>query len=471
MHLQIAQRLWVRPADLAPEHWTALTQWALQRYVLVNPAYWAAREHRRPCKHLPRELVLATLQQDPQGDVLELPRGAGRDLRRYLTAHWPEHAVVVQDQRSAPVAGPFDLAVTLRDYQQEAVDRVALQREGVVVAPTGSGKTVMAMGIIAKLGLKTLILVHTRTLLDQTCAAVQRCLGVQAGRIGGGEDRDGPVVVATVQSLIRRDPDTFRHQFGLVILDEAHHCPAATFTEVLQQLACRFRVGLTATPERADQLHPLLYATIGPELLRMKPKTMLQEGALVQAHVTPVETGFAGKVRKERSELITDLCTDLGRNQQLVAVITATAGQRALVLSDRVQHCEHLTTALVQSGLQAHLLIGKMTPEARQNALAAFLAADRAVLVATSSLVGEGFDCPNLDTLYLTVPTGNHTRTTQALGRILRPATDKGLARVYDFVDRKTPGMEQAFKRRLTIYRRHGAAVAEMLPVDQLLRP
>jgi superfamily II DNA or RNA helicase len=107
-----------------------------------------------------------------------------------------------------------------------------------------------------------------------------------------------------------------------------------------------------------------------------------------------------------------------------------------------------------------------MAMPARQAALDAFLRAEDAVLVATGSLLGEGFDCPDLDTLYLVVPSGNITRTTQALGRVLRPSPGKAAPHVVDFVDVETPALAKAFKKRLAVYLRHRAVVHESRPAN-----
>lgn len=443
------------------ETFAALRTWAQERYVLENPLYWQARQNRRPCKHIPRQLVLA----DIGDDRLVLPRGANLDLKKQLTTLVPGEPIAIVDHRAAPqLSQPVTLRVALRDYQQVAVDQVALRRDGVVVAPTGSGKTMMAMGIIARLGLRALVVVHTRTLLDQTCAVIERTLGITPGRLGGGDDEVRDVTVATVQTLARRDPQQLRDAFGLVLLDEAHHCPATTFTEVLQGFSARHRVGLTATPERADQLHPLMYAALGPELFRVKPGAMVDVGSLVAPIVVPVQTSFRGGRVMEHGQMVTRLCEDPERNQEVVRTIQATRGRHALVLSERVQHCEELVRMLQKRRVPAHLLVGHMAVEARQAAVAEFLQGPDAVLVATGSLLGEGFDCPDLDTLYLVVPSGNLTRTTQALGRVLRPSPGKPAPRVYDFVDALTPGLEKSFRKRLAVYARHRAVVREAVP-------
>ena len=461
LQLEIDTHLTIASPPCPPETFAALKAWALERFVIDNPLYWQARLHRRPCKHLPQQIAMATAD-DFQ---LVLPRGANVELKKQLAVLCPQLPVVVVDRRAAPLlSDPLMLRVALRPYQQAAVDQMAARRDGVVVAPTGSGKTMMAMGIIARLGLKSLIVVHTRTLLDQTCAVVEQTLGIQAGRLGGGQDDVRDVTVATVQTLARQDSLALRDAFGLVLLDEAHHCPATTFTDVLQGFSARHRVGLTATPERADQLHPLMYATLGPELFRVRPGAMVDIGSMVAPIVVPVETAFRGGRVMNHVEMVSRLCDDPERNLQVLMTIQATRGRRALVLSERVQHCQELVRMLEKRSIPAHLLVGHMTVEARRAALEAFLTGPDGVLVATGSLLGEGFDCPALDTLYLVVPSGNLTRTTQALGRVLRPQPGKPAPRVYDFVDAQTPGLLRSFKHRVAVYHKHRAEVQAARP-------
>jgi superfamily II DNA or RNA helicase len=447
------------PDDLA----VRLRTWANERLSFDNPAYWQAREHRRRCKHIARRIEL----HGEREGILRLPRGVNLELKRVLRSWQPGIAVEVADARVAPVAVGLRLSIELRDYQKEAIAAAVAGKEGVLVAPTGSGKTVIGLGLVAQLGLRALILVHTRTLLDQTCAAVARCLGVQAGRLGAGDDDVRDVTVATVQTVLRRDPSRLRDAFGVVLLDEAHHAPAATFTDVLQRFAARHRYGLTATPERADQLHPLMYATLGPELWRAQAAAMVRSGSLCAARVVPVTTTFAGGRMHDRSAMITRLCQSRQRNLEIVRTILATRGERALVLSERVQHCEDLVAWLRRERVQARLLVGALPADERAEAVAD-LVRDGGVLVATTTLVGEGFDCPALDTLYLVVPSGNASRTTQALGRVLRTLPGKAVPHVYDFVDAATPALHRSWHRRLRVYRAHDAEVARPQSVDHL---
>ncbi len=463
LQLRIDRRIAIARQPLSDPHWQQLSQWAEERLTFINPAYWEAREHRRPCKHLPRQFTL--LERDEQ--TLWLPRGMGGELKKWLKAQWPERAVQVEDQRSQPaLSQPFALQVQLRDYQVAAVERAALLRDGVVVSPTGSGKTVMAMGLVAKLQTPALILVHNRLLLEQVCEAAQRCLGIQAGVVGAGQSDVRPLTVATIQTLMRRDLSELADQFGLVILDEAHHCPAPTFTEVLQQFNARWRIGLTATPERKDRLHPLMYASLGPELLRMRPAEMLAIGSLSASRVTPVQTTFAGGRLTDHSEMMSALASHPQRNREITDAVVATRGARSLVLVERVEHCHALAETLRERGVTAWGLSGRVDSAQRQETIALLKGPAGGVLVATTSLVGEGFDCPALDTLYLAVPSANAARVTQALGRVLRPHDGKLQARVYDFVDVATPGLARSWPARLRVYRQHGASCDSAVPAS-----
>lgn len=463
LQLRIDRRIGIARQPLSDAHWLQLGQWAEERLTFVNPAYWEAREHRRPCKHLARQFCL--FERDDQ--TLWLPRGMGGELKRWLKAQWPDREVQVQDLRRHPVLSqPWSLQIQLRDYQTAAVERAALLRDGVVVSPTGSGKTVMAMGLVAKLATPALILVHNRLLLEQICEAAERCLGVQAGVLGAGKADVRPLTVATIQTLMRRDLSELSEMFGLVILDEAHHCPAPTFTEVVQQFNSRWRIGLTATPERKDRLHPLMYASLGPELVRMRPAEMLAIGSLSASRVTPVQTTFAGGRLTDHSEMMTALASHPQRNREIADAVMATRGARSLVLVERVEHCHALAETLRQRGATAWGLSGRVDATERHETLSQLKGPDGGVLVATTSLVGEGFDCPALDTLYLAVPSANSARVTQALGRVLRPHDGKLQARVYDFVDVATPGLARTWPARLRVYRQHGARCDSAVPAS-----
>jgi len=437
-----------RLVDLDPgdARQAALIEGLEKRFTHENPVYWDARRNRRPCRHIPREIALFRREGDRE---VSLPRGVS-GLVRSLVAPL---GAAVEDRRSAPAASLPPFQGDLRDYQQEAVDRLVQAEEGVLQAPTGSGKTVITAALISRVQVRTLILVHTGVLLEQTVQRMRSFLGVEPGVVGAGREAWGDVTVAMVQTLRRRDLAPLRRAFGLVVLDECHHCPADSFQTLVQAFAARWRIGLTATPTRKDRLHPILYEVVGPLVHRVPARDLVAEGALVPVEVIEVETAFEARYRRDFTRLVDRLVRDPERNACIVENVRRHHGRRSLVLTDRVDHCHRLADALDGAGLRTAPLSGEVSREERQQVLARFAEGGLDVLVATTSLVGEGFDLPELDTVFLTTPSGNVARTTQSLGRALRPSPGKTRAVVVDFVDRRVPVLRNQAVRRARVYR------------------
>jgi hypothetical protein len=205
---------------------------------------------------------------------LRLPRGAIHVLRR--AAAQDGLIVACEDARVLPEARLDVPALGLRDYQSAAVEKLAKVTQGTVVIPCGGGKTRVGMGAITKLRTPTLILVHTLDLAEQWLGELKDKLGLDAGLIGDGEERPAPLTVAVIQALVRWEPaklDAFLGGFGLLILDEAHHVAASTFHSVVDRCPARYRLGLTATPEREDGLTALLDLFMGAPLVTVTRAT------------------------------------------------------------------------------------------------------------------------------------------------------------------------------------------------------
>lgn len=445
-----------------------------------NPLFAAARRDGRftgPTRAnpegIPERLRLWRIEEGPEGEALVLPRGL---LSAVEDALRPE----LRDLRVCPpLSAPLRLSATLRDYQQAAVSVIRDDEQGVIQAPTGSGKTVIGLGLIAALETPALFVVHTRVLLDQTAASMAAMLGVTPGRIGDGKCVVGDVTVAMVQTLMRATPSVIRdlsRRFGLVILDEAHHAPAASFREVVARFPARYRVGLTATPTRKDGLHGMLYDVIGPVAYRVAPSRLIDSGAIVPAEVVRIRTGWTprevpvqrlsgAQVRRLEHEgrkarqsvdygrLIALLVESGERNQVLVDSIVDLHEERSLVLTERVEHAKRLADVLTARGLRASAMTGDCGKAARSVILSGLRAGTLPVLVSTPHLVGEGFDLPTIDTVFLAAPNGNVAKTTQILGRVLRPSKGKTRGRIVDFRDDDVPTLRGQAAQRDRVYR------------------
>jgi len=446
MRLFVQERLELEGVDPQdPGHGT-LVEGLRQRFTYDNPVYWAARRYRRPCRHLPHTVDLFEAR-DPHS--VSLPRGARAWVSRFLGPDAPP----LEDRTAAPSADLPAFRGDLRDYQAAAVAAAAAERDGVIQAPTGSGKTVIACALAARLKTRTLVIVHTSVLLEQTAERFRQFLGIEPGIVGAGRDDWRDVTIAMVQTLQRRDMAPLRDAFGLVILDECHHCPAETFKSVVQRLAARWRIGLSATPTRKDRLHPVLFDVVGPILYAVKPKTLVADGSIAPSEVIEVETAFKGVFRNNYGRLVNRLAKDAARNALIVQSVLAHRGERSLVLSDRVDHCRVLAEGLFAANVPVAVLTGELSKEDREAALGRFVSGEVTVLVATTALVGEGFDLPAIDTVFLTTPNGNVARTTQALGRALRPSAGKTAGRIVDFVDAQVPLLRNQARKRAGVYR------------------
>ena len=401
----------------------------------------------------PEELCLLD-----EGDAeVRLPRGAIHDLRRLASID----GVVIEfdDRRVLPAMRLPDLPdVGLRDYQARAVSKLERITQGTVVIPCGGGKTRVGIGAMGRLRTPALVLVHTLDLAAQWRDEIRGLLGVEAGMVGGGDDARAPITVGVIQTLVRWPPeklDGFLAGFGLVILDEAHHVAASTFRDVIGRCPARYRVGLTATPEREDGLTPLLDLFLGRPLEVVPHEDLVAAGVLTLPEIRVVETGFAFPYlgADDYAAMMSALVTDDDRNDLVVAAVVAEAGagHTCLVLSGRVEHCRSLVAQLRVCGVNAAELTGRVPKDRRRTLLQQARDGELAVLVATS-LADEGLDLPRLSRVFLSYPSRARGRTVQRLGRLMRPHADKDRAVLVDFVDRKVPVLRRQHLDRRRLY-------------------
>ena len=391
---------------------------------------------------------------------LWIPRGYMRQLILLCRKYDLKYEIDDQRRRLAPMG--FSFNGNLRPFQQVAVDRMLAKDFGTLSSATGSGKTIMALYMIAQRRQPTLIIVHTKDLAAQWTLRIEKFLGIEAqevGIIGGGKKQIGEkVTIALVQSLYKCVEEV-AERVGFLVVDECHRCPSRTFTEAVTGFDSQYMLGLSATPWRRDKLSKLIFWHLGDVHHEVDKKHLLKTGDVLPAEVITRETDFKPHYDPvtEYSKMLSELTADTQRNILIAADVAREAATNegiCLVLSDRKAHCENLRALLkFRFKIESEILTGDLNMDQRQLVIEGLNQKRVQVVIATGQLIGEGFDCQNLSTLFLATPIRFSGRVLQYLGRVLRPAPGKKTARVFDYVDIHVDTLTKAALARQRIYR------------------
>ncbi len=454
----LAQRLFVEKYGLP----SALLNRIQRLASFQNPEFYKRQNLRLSTALTPR--VISCAEESPKH--IALPRGCRDDLEELLRCS--KSRLSVTDEREEGTTIDVTFSGNLMSLQEKAAKAVLEHEAGVIVAPPGFGKTVLGAYLIAKRARNTLVLVHRRPLLDQWVAQISLFLGLEpgeVGRIGGGKRSiTGKIDVAMVQSLVAGgDVSDMVSHYGHVVVDECHHVPAVSFERILSQVKARFLVGLTATPARRDGHHPILEMQFGPVRFEIGSRSEASACAF-QRRLIVRETGFRWPHSEQPGsiqEIYHAIARDAERNRLLIDdVISAVdAGRSPIVLTERTDHLLFLAEEIKRAVQHVVVLRGGRGRKEKDEVSAQLAAippdAER-LLLATGRYIGEGFDDPRLDTLFLAMPISWKGTLVQYAGRLHRVHSGKTEVRIYDYVDREMPMLARMFERRLRGYRALG---------------
>jgi superfamily II DNA or RNA helicase len=454
--IHIDNALRVLEADLTPE--------AVKRIeadlTLPNPKWEQVEKYNRSRRRNFQPEMLDYFQRE--SGVLILPRGY---INHLLSRIAPSPYMLVDRTRTLdPV--DFHFRATLHPYQEQAVKDLTARRFGVLEAPPGAGKTVIALSIVARRAQPALVIVHTKELMYQWLKRAAQFLDLEEdeiGLIGDGHKRIGTRLTIAIINSLYKSIDEVKPSTGHLIVDECHHIPSRTFTDVVGTLDTAYMLGLSATPYRRDKLTRIIYFFLGDRLHRIQPRQLQALDKIMRATLTVRHTRCAYYFDSdEYQSMISALIADKKRNTLIADDVVARAetgnGGIALVISDRVAHCEELCRIISSKGHPASLLTGAMSTARRSELIEELNRSNDHILVATAQLIGEGFDLKQLNSIFLATPIKFTGRVKQYIGRILRISEGKDDALIYDYVD-ENGMLKNSFHSRLVAYEDLGVRI------------
>ena len=461
----VADQLYIDRTDLPP----AMTARLIRLAAFQNPEFYRAQSMRFPTFGKPRIISCAELHPRHVG----LPRGCLDEAVELIRGEGAE--VELDDQRAIgnPLPSRVQFQGALHSPQVKAFDALAPHDYGVLAATTAFGKTVVAAALIAQRGRNALVLVHRRELLSQWVERLKAFLDIDPkdiGIIGGGRRKPtGIIDVALIQSLVRQgEVSDLVADYGHLVVDECHHLSAASFELVARRAKARFVLGLSATVARKDGHHPIIFMQCGQVRHRVDARAQaagrgISHRAKHRSTEFQLPQPLAAADRPSMPAVYAAIAQDESRNNLIFDdVLKALEAKRSpVVLTERRDHLEYLQSRFSHFVRNLVVLRGGMSAGERKAAEAALQVADdqERLILATGRYLGEGFDDPRLDTLFLTMPISWKGTLAQYVGRLHRQHAGKTEVLVVDYVDELVPVLARMATKRRLGYRALGYTV------------
>ena len=402
-----------------------------------NPQIKLLLSLRKPLYNTPKYLK----GYEESSEFLKLPRGLKEKLFEYLNYNLVKYKII--DNRVFEKIETKRILFTLRAEQEDAIKEILKYDSSICVAPPGFGKTLIGAKIFEQRAVKTLIIVNKNMLLDQWISRFVDYFGYKKsdiGFLGKSQNRlNGNIDIATMQSL-NNIPELVEN-YTQVIVDECHHIPALTFEQIVKNFKGKYILGLSATPNRKDELDPILYQQLGNISYEYKkPKTHTNRLLVIKTEFTSSADNYAA--------IINELVSNEDRNRQIVKTIKENIDRKILLLSDRIEHLNLLENILKEENIDFVSVHGSQNKKEQVENMQKVKTSS--LILATSSFFGEGIDFPHLNTIIFATPISFYGRLIQYLGRIGR-GNQECLA--IDFLDSKNAMLNSTYKKRLEGYK------------------
>lgn len=429
---------------------------------VINNEFYDKQRMRQSTYNISR--VLQLFKEDE--NFISIPRGCLKDLISIFECLKVEYEII--DKRVEGKEIEVEFCKDLRPDQETALVNIMCEDNGVFVAPPGFGKTVMAAALISEYKRNTLVLVNNVSLIDQWKERLNEFLQVNyeykkekdkfGVYYGAKKKLTGNIDIASIHSFDDSiESNEILSKYGMIIVDEVHHLAARTFERVLRNTNTKYIYGLTATPKRSDRNEKIIYKTIG-DIIYEHQNIYSELSKVLIPKITNFRLSNKDKLLSY-VEQCNKLVSNEERNQLIIEDIKNCLAEKKniILLSERVEHIRYLYEKISEFCNNVYIINGqmKMAEKKEVSQQISNISEDGYVILATGKYIGEGFDLPSLNTLFITMPFKWEGTLSQYVGRIHRTVADKTEVCVYDYVDLKVQMFSKMFSKRLRSYKKH----------------
>lgn len=424
------------------------------------------------------------LGKDHLSGYIQIPRGLQDELWKNIKQADIDYEM--EDERQQGRKINVDFKGELRPEQDKALKELIRYDNGILHAATAFGKTVVSSAIIAQKKINTLIILESSALIEQWKEALEKFLNIneglptyetKTGRVrkrksligtlqGAHDSMTGIIDIAMAGSLCKKGKyHKMMNEYGLVLIDECHHSASETIANVLKEVKAKYVYGVTATPKRGDGLEKINFMLIGPIRYSYTAKEKAKEQGIQHlvyprfTRTVPPRGVITDKMHpNEAYEIIHN--NDV-RDEQIIEDVKncVAAGRTPVVLSRYKDHSKKIYERLKSCADHVFLMTGNNSKKEHRKILEQMHQVDKnesLILIATGSLVGEGFDFPRLDTLFMATPVSFRGVVEQYAGRLNRDYAGKENVIIYDYVDNHIPMFNNMYMKRLKAYKQIG---------------
>ena len=397
------------------------------------------------------------LVEETENEVI-IPRGFIGKIIRFCRENKIEYDF--KDERRKLKEVSFLFNAQLLGHQQIVINAIEKKDLGIIVAPPGSGKTIVGLKIIADKKQPALIITHRKQIADQWIERIETFLGIpknEIGKIGQGKTKIGKqITVAMIQSLSKEleKPDTGKilNAFGTIIVDECHHIPAETFSNAISKLQTFYLYGLTATPFRKYNDSKLIFIHLGEVIAEIKSNEIsTSKRPKIIIRNTELDVPFNSKTDKFET-LSKILVHDSSRNKSILGDVIneLQSDKKVVIITERKEHIDSLNQYLKQS-YEVITLSGEDSESAKNSKWKLLKEGNYQVLITTGQFFGEGTDLQNTNCLFLVYPFSFEGKLIQYIGRVQRSEI---APTIYDYRDIKIDYLNKMFLKRNVYYRK-----------------